>query len=107
MAHSLRNQLASLGTSFGVLTHYRKSGNSKLVPRSLCDAPIDMRLCGPGLRKPSDRPVLTAALCCLMFYLFEAMAMTRGFSAPQSRNLMFLPRWSVKQRQLCCVSYRT
>jgi len=55
----------------------------------LCDAPIDMRLCGPGLRKPSDRPVLTAALCCLMFYLFEAMAMTRGFSARQSRNLMF------------------
>jgi len=48
-----------------------------------------MRLCGPGLRKPSDRPVLTAALCCLMFYLFEAMAMTRGFSARQSRNLMF------------------
>jgi hypothetical protein len=50
--------------------------------RSLCDAPIDMRLCGSGLRKPSDRPVLTAALCCLMFYLFELMAKTRGFSAP-------------------------
>jgi len=42
--------------------------------RSLCDAPIDMRLCGPGLRKPSDRPVLTAALRCLKLYVFELMA---------------------------------
>src|SRR5262245_2786285 len=33
---------------------------------------------GPGLRKSSDRPVLTAALCCLMLYLFELMAKTRG-----------------------------
>ena len=49
--------------------------------RSLCDAPIDMRLCGPGLHKPSDRPVLAAALCCLMFYLFELMANASGFSA--------------------------
>jgi len=32
MAHSLWNQLASLGTFFSALTHYRKSGNSKLVP---------------------------------------------------------------------------
>ena len=73
---------------------------------SLCDAPIDMRLCGPGLRKPSDRPVLTAALCCLMFYLFELMAKTRGFKPP-IKEPMFLPRRSVKQRQFCCVTYRT
>jgi hypothetical protein len=26
--------------------------------------------------------MLIAALCCLMLYLFELMAMTRGFSAP-------------------------
>jgi len=26
--------------------------------------------------------MLTAALCCLMLYLFESMAMNRGFSAP-------------------------
>ena len=74
MAHSLRNQLASFGTFFGTLT--LEIGELKTCSRSLCDAPIDMRLCGPGLRKPSDRPVLTAALCCLMFYVFELMANT-------------------------------
>ena len=42
--------------------------------RSLCDAPIDMRLCGLGLRKPSDRPVLIAAPRCLKLYVFELMA---------------------------------
>jgi hypothetical protein len=44
------------------------------VQRSLCDARIDMRLCGPGLRQPSDRPMLSAGLRCLKLYVFELMA---------------------------------
>ena len=40
---------------------------------------------GLGLRKPSDRPVLTAALCCLMFYLFELMPTPQDL-APQIKQ---------------------
>jgi len=63
-----------LGTFLWALTHYGETWELKSRSGSLCDAPIDMRLCGPGLRKPSDRPVLTAALRCLKLYVFELMA---------------------------------
>jgi hypothetical protein len=35
------------------------------VQRSLCDAPIDMRLCEERLRQSNDRPLPHAALCYL------------------------------------------
>jgi hypothetical protein len=44
-----------------------------------------MRLCGSGLRQPTDRPLLPAALYCLMLYVFELMAnasLNRGLASP-------------------------
>src|SRR5215469_3396301 len=81
-SHQANGSYAELVGILGHLPHaYWEIRELKTRSRSLCGAPIDMWLCSPGLRKPSDRPVLTAALCCLMFYLFELMANASGFSA--------------------------
>ena len=89
MAHSLRNQLASLGTCLWARPQaLSEIGELKACSRSLCDAPIDMRLCEEnraGLRQPTDRPLLPAALYCLMLYVFELMAnasLNRGLASP-------------------------
>jgi hypothetical protein len=63
---------------------------------------------GPGLRQPTDRPLLLAALCYLTLYAFELMANATNeqrIGIPNQGTLMFLPRRSVKQRQFCRVSY--
>ncbi len=47
-------------------------------PNGRCATHLSTRGCateaGPGPRQATDRPLLSAALCCLMSYLFELMA---------------------------------
>jgi hypothetical protein len=84
MAHSLRNQLASHLPLARPHT-LSEIGELKARSRSLCDAPIDVRLCcweqAQGCAERLTDPCSPQPCGDLMLYLFE-LTLNRGLASP-------------------------
>jgi hypothetical protein len=104
MAHSLRNQLASLSTFFGASRIIGNRGTQSLfpvvVPRTYRHEVVLLRQ-AQGCAKRLTDPCSPQPYANRRFIFLNSLAN----AIPQLRNPMSVPRRSAKQRQFCCVSY--